>query len=288
MDKITNAARRRVKTGGFELAVLDVGEGPAVLLLHGFPSSAMDWRHQVPALVATGYRVVAPDLLGLGKSDKPAGTEHYAAVQDLARTVDLLAALGIERARVVCHDRGAGIGWALAALHPGRVEQLVAMTVGHPNALRDPRVEQRERSWYMLLFQFASAEEQLRRDGWRLFRDLLRHHPETDAWIANLSAEGALTAALGWYRANRHPDAPPRPPLPDVLAPTLGLWAPGDHYLLPDGVIESHRFVRGPWRCERVDGASHFLMLDRPAHVTELILDFFAEQPRRGQDGPIK
>ena len=70
--------------------------------------------------------------------------------------------------------------------------------------------------------QTNEIQEQLRQDDWRLFRDMLRHHPHTDPWIADLSAEGALTAAVGWYRANRRPDAPPRPPLPDVSAPTLG------------------------------------------------------------------
>jgi len=272
--------RRRIAAGGFDLAVIDIGEGSAVLMLHGFPSSALDWRHQIPALVAAGYRVIAPDLLGLGRSDKPLELEPYAADEDLARAVDVIDALGVARAHVVCHDRGAGIGWGLAARHPERVGRLIAMNVGHPNVAREPSIEQREKSWYMLLFQFPSAEEMLRRDDWRLFRQLTRHHPDTDAWIVDLAPDGALSAAIAWYRANRHPAAPPRPPLPEIGVPALGLWAPGDHYLLPEFMLQSHRFMRGPWRTERIDGASHFMMLDRPAEVTRLILEFLDEERR--------
>jgi pimeloyl-ACP methyl ester carboxylesterase len=269
--------RRQVQTGGFGLEVIDVGDGPAVLMLHGFPSSSLDWRHQIPALVSAGYRVVAPDLLGLGKSDKPEAAEHYTVTKDVERTLDLLSALNVQKARIVCHDRGAGIGWNIAAHHPEQVEQLVAMAVGHSNVARNPSIAQREQHWYMLLFQFAVAEKMLRADNWRLFRGWMRNHPDIELWIDDLSAPGALTASLGWYRANRNPEAAPGPPLPDVTVPALGLWAAEDHYLLPEYMLESYRYVRGPWRTERIDGATHFMMLDRPDHVTKLILDFFAE-----------
>ncbi|SEC05005.1 Pimeloyl-ACP methyl ester carboxylesterase [Rhizobiales bacterium GAS188] len=248
-----------------------------MLLLHGFPGSSSDWRHQIPALLATGYRVVAPDLLGLGRSAKPPELEPYMAAREIERMLELVTRLGVATMMVVGHDRGAGVAWGLAALHPERVEKLVALTVGHPNTARDISVEQREKSWYMLLFQLDGAETLLRQDDWRLFRDLLRHHPGTPEWLSHLAPEGALSAALNWYRANRHPAAPPRPLLPDVTVPAFGLYTLGDHYLLPAYMLESHRFVRRRWRCERVDGVSHFMMLDRPAEVTRLILDFLAE-----------
>lgn len=278
-DAHTEFPRRRVQVEGVTLSVIDVGSGPAVLLLHGFPGSAMDWRHQIPALVADGYRVVACDLLGLGRSDRPQEPEHYTVVRDAARTLALLDAMRLQRVRIASHDRGAGLGWNLAAHHPERVEQLVALTVGHSNAARAPSIEQRERSWYMLLFQFSAAEEMLREDDWHLFRTWLRNHPETGTWIRALSPEGALTAGLGWYRANRRPGGPPAPQLPDVTIPGLGLWATEDAYLLPEYMLESYRYVRAPWRTERIDGASHFLMLDQPERVNRLVLDFFRNGP---------
>ena len=130
---------------------------------------------------------------------------------------------------------------------------------------------------YELFFQFPEAEEMLKKDNWRLFRNWMRNHPDTDKWIAGLTPEGALTAGLGWYRANRRPGAPSAPPLPDVTVPALGLWTMEDHYLLPDYMLETYRYMRAPWRAERIDGASHFIMLDQPQRVTKLILEFFKE-----------
>jgi len=267
-----------VKLGDFSQNVVDVGSGPVVLMLHGFPNNSGDWRYQIPEFVKAGYRVIAPDLLGLGKSDKPLAPENYTTAKDAERALGLLSSLGIERARVVGHDRGGGASWYIAAHHPDRVEQLVALTVGHSNAGRNPTIEQMEKSWYMLLFQFPQAEEMLRKDNWRLFRNWMRNHRDTDNWIADLSPDGALTAGLGWYRANRRPGAAPSPPLPDVTIPALGLWTVEDHYLLPDYMLETYRYMRAPWRAERIDGASHFLMLDQPQRVTKLILDFFKER----------
>jgi pimeloyl-ACP methyl ester carboxylesterase len=151
---------------GVTLAVLDEGEGRPVLLLHGFPDSSHVWRHQVPALVEAGMRVIAPDLRGFGESDKPESVEDYSLSHSVADVVALLDGLGIERTQVVGHDWGAGLAWLLAAFVPARVDRLVVMSVGHPNALRTPSIEQREKGWYQLLFQFpAVAEDLLRRDG---------------------------------------------------------------------------------------------------------------------------
>lgn len=268
---------KSVKVEGFNQNVVDVGSGPTVLMLHGFPNNSSDWRYQIPELVKAGYRVIAPDLLGLGKSDKPLAPENYTTAKDAERALALLSSLGVQRARIVGHDRGGGASWYIAAHHPDRVEQLVALTVGHSNAGRNPTIEQMEKSWYMLLFQFPEAEEMLKKGNWRLFRNWMRNHPDTDRWIADLTPDGALTAGLGWYRANRRPGAPPAPPLPDVTVPALGLWTIEDHYLLPDYMLGTYRYMRASWRAERIDGASHFLMLDQPQRVTDLILGFFKE-----------
>lgn len=270
-----------VKIGDFQHSVVDVGSGPPVLMLHGFPNSSTDWRYQIPALVKEGYRVIAPDLLGLGKSDKPLAAENYTVAKDAERAVVLLSSLGIQRTRIVGHDRGGGASWYIAAHHPERVQQLVALTVGHSNVARTPTIEQMEKSWYMLLFQFPEAEELLKKDDWRLFRNWMRNHPDTDKWIADLTPDGALTAGLGWYRANRRPSVTIGPALPDVTVPALGLWTIEDDYLLPDYMLETYRYMRARWRTERIDGASHFLMLDQPDRVTKLILDFFQEDRRK-------
>src|SRR5213592_3504094 len=111
---------RRVSGDGLELAVVDEGEGRPVLLLHGFPDSSHVWRHQVPALVDAGMRVIAPDLRGFGESDRPDAVEDYGITRSVADMVALLDGLGVERADVVGHDWGAGVAWTLAAFAPAR------------------------------------------------------------------------------------------------------------------------------------------------------------------------
>jgi pimeloyl-ACP methyl ester carboxylesterase len=268
----------RVAGDGVTLAVLDEGEGRPVLLLHGFPDSSHLWRHQVPALVESGMRVIAPDLRGFGESDKPEAVEEYTVSRSVADMLALLDGLDIERVHVVGHDWGAGVAWGLAAFAPARVDRLVAMSVGHPNALRSPSIEKREKGWYQLLFQFAAAEELLMRDDWKLFRELLRDDGDIERYLADLSRPGALTTALNWYRANLSPhrELEPRSAVPAVAAPTLGLWSSGDNYLTEDGMLRSAEHVTGPWRYERIEGASHWMQLDAPARINELLLEFLA------------
>ena len=230
----------------------------------------------MPALTAAGLRAIAPDMRGFGESDAPRAVEEYRITRAVADLVAVLDALGVERARVVGHDWGAAIAWVFAALHPGRVERLVAMSVGHPGAQRRT-ISDREKAWYTLLFQFEGvAEEMLRRDDWKLFRAWLRDDGDVDRYLADLSRPGALTAGLNWYRANLHParQLEARPALPAIEAPTLGIWSGRDHYLNEEPMLRSGEHVTGAWRYERIDGASHWMQLDAPHHVNELLLEF--------------
>jgi pimeloyl-ACP methyl ester carboxylesterase len=150
------------------------------------------------------------------------------------------------------------------------------MSVGHPAAQRRT-IADREKAWYQLLFQFEGvAEELVQRDDWRLFKDWLRNDGDIDRYVEDLSRPGALTAGLSWYRANLHPkrQLEQRPALPPVQAPTIGLWSTGDNYLNEDPMLRSEEQVRGPWRYERIDGASHMMQLDAPDRVNDLLLEF--------------
>jgi pimeloyl-ACP methyl ester carboxylesterase len=270
-------APERVPVGEISLAVRRAGEGPAaVLLLHGFPDSSRLWRHQVAALTGAGLRVIAPDLRGYGDSDRPARVADYAIPAIVADAVGLLDALGVERAHVVGHDWGAVVAWVLAATRPERVDRLAALSVGHPGAFAQRSIAQRERSWYMLLFQFEGvAEELLRRDDWRLLRELARGRGDVEDYVRDLARPGALTAALNWYRANVPPEAElePRPPLPAVVAPTLGVWGSDDPYLLEERMTGSEAFMAGPWRYERLEGVGHWIPLDAPDRLSALLVE---------------
>lgn len=275
----------KVTTAGVSLHVQDEGRGPAVLLLHGFPDSGALWRHQVPELVAAGYRVIAPDLRGFGASDRPADPAAYALPIIVGDVLGVLDACGVDRATVVGHDWGAAIAWALAAGVPERVDRLVALSVGHPAAFFTAPVEQRRRSWYMLFFQFVGmAEEALRAEDWRLYRTLFPS-PYVDRQIADLDRPGALTAALNWYRANVPAavfGSARRAPLPPVTVPALGIWSDGDDYLTEQQMTASADHVLAEWRYERIHGAGHWIPLDAPDAVTRLLVTTLAGVPPPG------
>ena len=262
-----------------ELAVRDEGQGQPVLLVHGFPDSSRLWRNQIAALTAAGMRAIAPDMRGFGESDRPASVEDYAFAHGVADMLAVLDALGIERAHIVGHDFGAVLAWVLAANFPDRVDRVVVMSVGHPATGRLRTMADRESAWYQLLFQFPdTAETLLQRDDWKLFREWLRDDGDVEHYLTDLARPGALTAGLNWYRANLAPslELQPRPPLPAIAAPTLGVWSSGDHYLLEHRMIRSGEYVAGPWRYERIEDASHWLQLDAPERINALLLEWLA------------
>lgn len=280
MQRWSAMSSTQIQIGQLHLHIQAEGEGQPVLLLHGFPDSSYLWRYQIPVLAQAGLQVIAPDLRGFGESDKPMEIEAYRLPLLLEDVVGILDHLGIARTHVVGHDWGAAISWMLAALHPDRVDRLVVLSVGHPTTFFQAGIEQREKSWYMLLFQFQGiAEDLLKREDWQLFRDLLRHHSEMDKWLQDLQRPGALTAALNWYRANIAPELwiPEKWALPAVQAPTLGIWSSGDAALTETQMLLSAQQVSGSWCYERLEGASHWMQLDQPQRLNRLLLDFLVE-----------
>ena len=266
----------RVEVEGVAIEYEVVGEGRPVVLLHGFPDSGRLWRHQVPALADAGFRVIVPDMRGYGRSDKPTDPADYTRQVLVGDVLAVMADAGAERAHVVGHDWGAAVAWALATVAGERVDRLVVMSVGHPAAFFADGFEQHEKSWYMLLFQFSGvAEDWLKANAWANFR-AWGGHPDSDAVIAALEADDSLTPALNYYRANIPPyaflvtglQAPP------IQAPTMGLWSSADMALTEGQMVRSGAHVAGPWRYERVEGAGHWMQLERPAEVNRLLIDF--------------
>jgi pimeloyl-ACP methyl ester carboxylesterase len=185
----------RVDMDGVGIEYEVTGEGPPVVLLHGFPDSGRLWRHQVPALADAGFQVIVPDLRGYGRSDKPEAVEAYSLMHIAGDVLAILDDLNAGRAHVVGHDWGAALAWALASFRPDAVDHLVTLSVGHPATFRrTPR--QREKSWYMLLFQFPGiAERWLTEDNWHNFRTW-GGHPDADQVVSELEATGSLTPGL--------------------------------------------------------------------------------------------
>jgi pimeloyl-ACP methyl ester carboxylesterase len=266
----------RVDVGSVGIEYDVTGEGRPVVLLHGFPDTGRLWRHQVPALADAGFRVIVPDMRGFGRSDKPSVVEAYAMQALVGDVLAVLTDAGAERAHMVGHDWGAVVAWGLAALVPDRVDHLVALSVGHPATMRVGGFEQYEKSWYMLLFQFAGvAEEWLSANGWSNFRAWSRH-PDADAVIAELEANDSLTPALNYYRANLPPELwlSPGRALPPIAASTMGIWSTGDIALTERQMTNSAENVSGAWRYERLDGPGHWMQLEAPGEVNRLLIDF--------------
>jgi pimeloyl-ACP methyl ester carboxylesterase len=222
--------------------------------------------------------VIVPDQRGYGRSDKPADAESYSIPFLVGDLVSVLDHVGVERAHVVGHDWGAAVAWATGSLVADRVDHLAALSVGFPTSYANAGLPQREKSWYMLLYQFAGiAEQWLTADGWKNFREWSRYPAsEVDGVIADLERDASLTPGLNWYRANVSPQALVDPPLelPAVAAPTMGVWSTGDPHLLEPQMTGSAEWVAGGWRYERIDGAGHWMQLEAPDKVTELLLDF--------------
>jgi len=266
----------RIDVNGVGIAYEVTGTGRPVVLLHGFPDSGRLWRHQVPALAEAGFQVIVPDLRGYGGSDQPDEVEAYSIPFLAGDVLGILDHLGVEKAHVVGHDWGAALAWAMGSLVPDRVDHLVALSVGHPMAFRAAGLAQQEKSWYMLLFQFEGVAEQwLSADDWANFRSWAGH-PDVDGVIADLERTGSLIPSLKWYRANVPPEALIGPPMefPPVVAPTMGVWGADDFALTEVQMTGSADYVTGPWRYEKVEGVAHWMQLEAPEMINELLLDF--------------
>ena len=263
---------KTLTVGGLSFPVADYGSGPPVLLLHGFPDDRHLWRYQVPALAAAGFRVIAPDLRGFGDAPRPQDPKDYGIPLVVADVIGILDALGVKQVQLVAHDWGAAVGWALARQYPDRITRYVALSVGiGPGPMT---IEQLEKSSYMPFFrQTGTAESELTRDNWKLFRAWTRNAADTDRYIKNLSRPGALTAGLNWYRATGGQPAAPGSVQP-VTIPVLGIWSDGDAYLLESRMTGTKDVVKGPFRYEKISGASHWMQIDKPAELNRLLLGF--------------
>ena len=271
----------RLNANGLDFNIRDSGSGTPVIMLHGFPDTGDLWRNQVPVLNAAGFRTIVPDMRGRGQTQRPAEVADYALTNMVEDVTGILDALGIEKAHVVGHDWGAAVAWLVAALAPQRVDRLVAISVGFPGASGPPDLEALQKMWYRILIGFPEAEELFQRSDWYLLRQLFQGGGDSEAALAVLSEPGALTAGFNWYRANLPigriiAAAGQAPRLPPVQASTLGIWSSEDVALTEKAMTESSKFVTGSWRYERLEGIGHWIPVDAPARLNELLLEFLA------------
>jgi pimeloyl-ACP methyl ester carboxylesterase len=261
---------------GIRIHTTMTGQGPSVLLLHGFPDTHIVWRKQVPALAAAGFRVLAPDLRGYGRSDAPGGVFDYTIDKLRGDVLGVLDALHIDKVFLVGHDWGGTIGWQVAALAPERVHRYVTLSVGHPYAIAHAGILQRLRMTYILGFMVPGlAEHTLRAADWFVMRQFTDEPGQVEHWKRDLSPPGRLTAALNYYRANVSlalPRAQRR-----VKVPVMGLWSDRDPALGEKQMRDSAHYVDGEFRFEHIRGADHWLQLTAADEVNRLLIQFFEE-----------
>jgi len=155
---------RTIQSNGINMRIAEMGKGPLVILVHGWPESWYSWRHQLPALAAAGYHAVAPDMRGYGKTDKPKAVEDYDIHHVTADLVGIVDALGEKDAILVGHDWGAIVGWQALLLHPSRFTAYVAMSVPYngrgPASLIDGlKRAMGDNFYYILYFQEPGVAE---------------------------------------------------------------------------------------------------------------------------------
>jgi epoxide hydrolase 4 len=271
--------------GDVTLHYVEAGEGPLVLLLHGFPEFSYGWRLQIERLAEAGYRVVAPDLRGYNLSSRPRKVRDYAGNLLADDVYVLIHALGAESAILVGHDWGGTVAWTTAMNHPEVVDKLVVLDAAHPRKLMNGLFNPRQflRSWYFFFFALPWLPERIvRAKNFRFFRRFVRdarpaYTPEEmEQYIEAWSQPGALTGMIDYYRfsVRQAPWKAAAAILP-VSAPTLVIWGGRDRYLGQQLAEPERSDVPNLDRVERLPNASHWVHHDEADRVSELLIDFF-------------
>lgn len=275
---------RKMKLNEVNYHVGEQGSGDKiVLLLHGMPDTSSTWDYQVPALVEAGYRVIVPDMLGYGETEKPAEAGRYALENILGDMLALLDTLGPKQVDLIGHDWGAVTSWELVLNFPERFRRHVALSVGNTDLVMTMEsISQVSSSWYMYLnTEEATPQLYAANDGAFFKRFIIPTHPDIDEVWSRVKAPEAMLGMLNWDRGNpmaaaylamATSTAAPR----KCTVPTLGMWSTGDTYLWESQVKDSGTLMAAPWRYLKVDNASHWLMLDQPQQVNTAILEWLS------------
>lgn len=261
-----------------------------MVLAHGFPDLAYTWRHQIPALSAAGFRVLAPDQRGYGGSSRPAEIASYDIHALTGDLIGLLDWAGAERATVIGHDWGAMVAWHTALLHPNRVAAVAGLSVPPvPRPRTRPTERWREKfgeDFYMLRFQEpGAADAMLAADVAATMRGLLTGDPgsplpdwlseaDLDLYVREFSRTG-FTGGLNWYRNyDRNWASTPHLETARITVPALfvgGSADPVSGFLRPDRATE---VATGPYRQVMLDGAGHWVHQERADEVNRILVDF--------------
>lgn len=273
-----------ITTNGIRLHYVTQGEGPLMLMLHGFPEFWYSWRHLIPEF-AKDYKVVALDLRGYNESDKPQQQSAYVMSEFVKDVEGVIKGLGYDRCVLVGHDWGGAIAWNFAYAYPEMLERLIVLNMPHPakfaDGLRTP--QQLLRSSYAFFFQLPVLPELLIQSsdygaiesafkGMAVNKSAITQ-ADIEAYKDAASRRGALTAMLNYYR-----NAFPSMTLRDwsiLQVPTLMIWGEEDTALGKELTYGTEKYVRD-FQIRYIPNCSHWVQQERPELVNQYMREFLA------------
>ncbi len=289
---------RDVSANGARFHVAEAGNGPLVLLVHGFPTFWWMWKDLLVELAQNGYRAVAMDLRGYGGSDHPPrGYDLYTASRDISAVI---RSLGMRNATLIGHGFGGLLAWSTTALYGDVVDRLVAVSAAHPNCLRDAILNdraQRRASAFAFGFQrpWIPERQLVADDAAKVAKFLRRGSAKTD-WLTDdvaaryrgaFQSSNTAHCAVEYYRwmlrSIPRPDG--RQFAADVAkshikAPVLQLHGALDDTVLPTTARGSDAYVDGSYKWHLLSGLGHYLPEEDPTRVNQLILEWLANDPQ--------
>ncbi|MCB9477443.1 MAG: alpha/beta hydrolase [Deltaproteobacteria bacterium] len=278
-----------IEAGGLRFHMVTAGEGPVVLMLHGFPENWFAWRYQIDAVAKAGFKAVAVDMRGYGQTERPRKVSDY-HLDKLAADVDaLVEAFGGEQIHLVAHDWGGGVAWHYAMHYEQRLASLCVMNCPHPKLFLQQLTsngKQRRRSWYMAYFQIPWLPEATMKANLDvLFKKTFRgwaYRKEAfpDEVIARfrdpMKEPYAVSAGINYYRANlkNRKIFNDIRSYPHLKVPTLVIWAQKDRALGPELCDGLDQMMDGPYEYVPIPDCSHWVQQEQPEKVNEALIDF--------------
>jgi pimeloyl-ACP methyl ester carboxylesterase len=289
---------RTISVNGISMHVAEAGEGPLVLLLHGFPECWYSWRHQLAALSDAGYHAVAPDQRGYGRTDTPEAVEDYDIIHLTDDAVGVVKAMGEEKAVIVGHDWGAGVAWNGALLHPDVFHAVIAMSVPYSGrAPVEPLAAMRQafgEDFYIVRFQAPGVvDAEMGADVRATMRSALigaSAQPAPDAplpaWLSDADLDefvesferSGFTGGINWYRnIDRNWALTPQLAGAQVEQPTLFFIGRQDLEFLTAGIDPMKASVPKLREVIWLEDCGHWTQQERAADVNAGMIEFLSE-----------
>lgn len=302
-----------IETNGIRMAVYEQGEGPAVVMLHGFPELAFSWRHQLPALAAAGFRAIAPDQRGYGETDVPPDVSDYRIEEMIADVHGLLDALELESATFAGHDWGALVLWQMAMREPERIDGLIILNIPHyPRAPVDPIQIMRQRfgdDFYIVNFQDSDEADRVFAEDPEHFFDMMMRRQQISRqqfdqlpaemkslsllrvmareesggapllsrmerdYFANAFARTGFSGPINWYRNWTHNWKTLQGVDQHIDIPTLFIGAIDDIIIAPEHIEAMKPFVAN-LEIHILEDCGHWSQQEKPDEVNRLMIDW--------------